>query len=129
MGTHPIFESDFDCLTVFEIGSKRTETAQEMSSNSSTVAATGPNSQKRRPHNNPPKREQSKESAEIDDDLIWTPIGLFSKSEHLKRRSSIATTSTSPPLCSQQRASVCQGFLDTDSIKALEALRSKSIEE
>jgi hypothetical protein len=42
-----------------------------MSSNSSTVATAGPNSQKRRPHNNPPKRELSKESAEIDDDLIW----------------------------------------------------------
>jgi len=58
-------------FSVLEIGNKRTEAAQEMSSNSSKVASTGPNTQKRRPHANPPKSEQSKENAEIDDDLIW----------------------------------------------------------
>ena len=56
---------------MLDIASKRTEATQEMSSNSSTVATAGPNTQKRRPHANPPKREQSKENAEIDDDLIW----------------------------------------------------------
>merc|ERR1711935_197640 len=58
MGTHPIFESDFDCLT--EKMETKTKTKKE------------------------------------DTDIIWTPIGMFSKSAE-RRRASLATTTIPIP--------------------------------
>merc|ERR1712242_485084 len=57
MGTHPIFESDFDCLT---------DSYRE-------------------------KMEKKSKSKKEDTDIIWTPIGMFSKSAE-RRRASLATT-------------------------------------
>merc|ERR1711892_1627553 len=61
MGTHPIFESDFDCLT---------DKKEKMETETKT------------------KKE--------DTDIIWTPIGMFSKSAE-RRRASLATTTIPIP--------------------------------
>jgi len=66
------------------------------------------------------KNTKQTNPGEMDDDMIWTPIGIFSKSEQ-RRRASLSTSSHK----GTARKSVCQGLLDMDGID-MDALRKKA---
>jgi len=55
-----------------------------------------------------------------DDDIIWTPIGIFSKSEHQRRNS--LQTSTSP-IERKGRKSVCQGKIKYKNLYKIELIK------